>query len=283
MQLDLFSQENQELNEAYSHLLELDFEGSIQKYQRVLKQNPESKQALQSSILARRWQSIFRQCGTLADADERELFYLEIQNEVPEGEMWNALRRSLLQYLAGAMHEQGIYELNNKLNLGDLYNAVHHPAKAEQCLQEVTNELQQTPGYLITLAEAQFFQDKLNPANKNYLMACWLSPDAELADKIERAELQELIQEVGFRWTPFYGWIRKILPLMNPGEVKQQIEPQSPEQFATYQILYDSEIQRKKKGPKLIEKRKALKERVPEDLFNEYLARVKKEERQLSL
>jgi hypothetical protein len=126
---------------------------------------------------------------------------------------------------------------------------------------------------LCRLGNSIFLQRRQTEARHWYAQALLTSPLDVDPGVLEDAELKNIINEYGVCLAPVYGWLKGLLPLIDPAVIPAADEEQA-KALLIYRAVLDAESARRKRDHRdIVEKRRGLKQLAPE-VFEAYIAHI---------
>jgi tetratricopeptide (TPR) repeat protein len=271
VQLNLFSADRLKVGEGFEALVELDLDRAGQLFDTVLARKPEVSDAAAGREIVCYWQSVMEQCQEL-DSSEHAGFIWQRVKEHRDNPLLlpDRLKRSLIAKVIALLQEHDLVLIPPDLCCGYLYTELGEHQQAVANLKTAVERLPDSSRLRGFLGDALWCLGRETWARADYAMALLMSPrDVSIAD-MRDARLLDVISHHGVEMAPVHGWLKGVLPLLDPDQVSigsKQVED-------AYRRLYEAE-QARQSGDQdaVIEQRKQLREAFP-DLFDAYMDKI---------
>jgi tetratricopeptide (TPR) repeat protein len=220
MQLNLFQWDLHEAGKGYSSLARLDFPAATAHFSRVLKAFPHHQEARSGLKQVRYWEQTFHDLESM-DTESGTVFLWQRVNHFafPCSEPGQALQKTLFRRLLAMLEEAQLFWIPPDLCAGWLHLQLGDHVAAENHFRR---QIQNAPGngrWYGRLADALWMQGRKELANGVYVAALLLDPHRVAVDALCHRELAEVIEEHGPALAPAYGFLKRVLPLVEQ-EVK---------------------------------------------------------------
>jgi tetratricopeptide (TPR) repeat protein len=271
VQLNLFSAERLKVGEGFEALVELDLDRAGELFDTVLARKPEVGDARAGQEIVAYWQSVMEQCQKL-DGREQAGFIWQRIKELSEDPLLlpSRLKRSLIGKVIALLQEHDTVLTPPDLCCGYLYTELGEYQQAVASLKAALERSPDSARLRGFLGDALWCLGRETWARAEYARALLTSAgDVSIAD-LRDPRLLDVISHYGLEMAPVYGWLKGVLPLLDPGQVSF-----GNEQVAdAYRCLFAAD-QARLSGDQdaVVERRQLLRESFP-DLFAAYMKKI---------
>lgn len=215
MQLNLFQWDLLEAGNGYNCLARLDFAQAREHFARVLDALPDHQAAGAGLLSVDYWEPVVRNLAEMQGEDAAIFFWKRLGafsfgNSTADSE----LRTNLLKRLHALMERAGVDYISPDLCSGYLLLQLGDYVNAESQLRSLI-ESDPEKGLLYGyLADALWLQGRREIANGVYATALLLDPQRMATYPLCNHRLAAIIAEYGAVMAPVYGYLHKVLPLV---------------------------------------------------------------------
>lgn len=266
-QLGLF--QNMELLAAYSCFYELHLKKAVFLFKKALEGFcPDPEQIRANIEFCEYWIRLMEagEVSSLLEIGNREVYFsnfLTAFRDYPFSEGNKTMKVKLLRFLTEKIYLEN--HLGIGQNLAELLIEHKEYHLAARLLKKLTKENRTEYALFYKLAEAQCWEGNITGSRRNYARAMLFFPKANFNHHIKDDKLLKIINAVGMEFTPAYGRIYGLLPVVKIGGLKP-IDQSHAYALKSYDLL--NRIYRA--GKNNLEERKVLKDFNPK-LFAAYL------------
>jgi tetratricopeptide (TPR) repeat protein len=272
LQLNLFSWDRVQVGEGLEALAHLDFRKAEGIFKGLLSRFPGHPEASAGLTMATDWASVLGTTSVLEKPDAAAALWAATKGYTfgPGNEKF---RKALIRRAIGLLDGDPHLYLPPDVCLGRLFLEVEEYEAAERALGQVLDAHGTHGGLMICLGNCLFRQRKKTEARFAYARAFLLVPWEIERDQIEDRELAQAIAEEDTYWAAAYGWLRRLLPLIDV-QVESPHDKNHEEALLVYDTLRSAETARVKGDhAAMVEQRRRLKRLAP-GVFLEYMGRL---------
>ena len=218
------------------------------------------------------WIDFLKKTETLKKEDA-VIFLWEKIKSYSFGQGGQMLRKGLIQRIITLLEGDYCFYISPDLCLGCLYMEIAEYSKAEEALKMLAEQHSRDGKILVYLGNCLGLRGRTAEARAIYAKALLTSPwDMKLEGFTDKELVEALVEEDIYR-APLYGWLRRILPLID-------IDLEEPHDknhewllmiYNTIKLAEKARLQNDHK--KMVELRRLLKESEPA-VFLEYMGRI---------
>jgi tetratricopeptide (TPR) repeat protein len=272
LQLNLFSWDRVQVGEGLEALAFLDFRKAEGIFKGLLSRFPGHPEASAGLTMTTDWAAILETTSALEKHDAAAALWAATKGYTftPGGEQ---LRKALIRRAIGLFDGDPHLYIPPDVCLGRLFLEVEEYEAAERALGQVLNAHGPHGGLMVCLGNCLFRQGKRAEARFTYARAFLLAPWGVERDQIEDRELVQVIVDEDPYWAAVYGWLRRLLPLMDV-QVESPRDKNHEAALLVYESLRRAETARTKGDhDAMVEQRRRLKRLAP-GVFLEYMGRL---------
>jgi tetratricopeptide (TPR) repeat protein len=271
VQLSLFSADRLKVGEGFEALVALDLDRARELFDMVLSKRPEVSDAMAGREIVCYWQSVMEQSLELDSSEHAGLIWQQIKELRNDPLLLpDRLKRSLVGKVIALLQEHDLIFIPPDLCCGYLYIEIGEYQQAVASLKAALVRMPDSARLRGFLGDAFWCLGRETWARAEYARALLMSPrDVSIAD-LKDARLLDVISHYGVEMAPVSGWIRGVLPLLNPDQLAF-----GNEQVAdAYRRLYAAEQARLSGNQDAaIEQRRQLSEAFP-NFFEAYMDKI---------
>ena len=277
-QLNLFSWQTEQLATGWRYLANFDFNEAEKTFGAVQQQHKDDEEAKFALKLCMEWKTNFEECCK-TDNSKQASYLFSVWDSVMFPQSWGTqlLKKSVLQKIIDIAKANNIFQINNNVNIADLYLKDEKYELAEMELIKHFSANEKTAHLQICLANIQWTLGKTQDAAKTYLNVLITSPDEIYADKIWNKTLSKIVDKYGSEMAPAWGWIHRELPLLEFPNFDEPEKINKKGVFIYYLLFMAEKLAKQNNFKQIIAIRKTLKENDPElyDFYFDLLKRRK--------
>lgn len=272
VQLDLFSRDRIKVGEGFNALAMLDLQVVATIFEDILQKWHGHPDAVAGHRMAVDWIDFLKKIETLKKEDVVIYLWEKIKS-YSFGQRGQVLRKGLIQRIITLLEDDYCFYISPDLCLGCLYMEIAEYSKAEEALNMLAEQHSRDGKILVYLGNCLWLQERTAEARAIYAKALLTSPwDIELEGFTDK-ELIEAIVEENIYMSPLYGWLRRILPLVDIN-IEEPHDKNHEWLLMIYNTIKLAEKARLQHDHKeMVEMRRILKESEPA-VFLEYMGRI---------
>jgi tetratricopeptide (TPR) repeat protein len=272
VQLDLFNWDRIKVGEGFNALAMLDLQAAAAIFEDTLQKWHGYPDAVAGHRMAFDWLDFLKKTETLKKEDAVIFFWEKIKS-YSFGQGGQMLRKGLIQRIITLLEGDYCFYISPDLCLGCLYMEIAEYSKAEEALKMLAEQHSRDGKILVHLGNCLWLRGRTAEARAIYAKALLTSPWDMKLEGFTDKELVEAILEEDIYMAPLYGWLRRILPLID-------IDIEEPHDknhewllmiYNTIKLAEKARLQNDHK--KMVELRRLLKESEPA-VFLEYMGRI---------
>jgi predicted Zn-dependent protease len=273
-QLPIFDRHTMIMGEGYRWLASFKFEKAAQHFEDAVHTSSgaesEPDEALQACNY---WQPLIQQRReSPREQSLNELYQKFRLYDFGSASGLRQFKRALLEYITGRLLAADQFYINDEETVSDLLLELQRPDKAERVVEQRLEKQPRNDQLRYCLAQIQWQNNHKGEAKKHFARALLYDPCHIPFYRIKYKALNGLIDDVGAEMAPAFGWLRGILPLVQPPENIKMCSEMHQKGADSYQLLYLADRAAVKKNSEArLKYRKKLHNQAPE-LYEEYIA-----------
>jgi predicted Zn-dependent protease len=273
-QLPIFDRHTMIMGEGYRWLASFKFVKAAQYFEDVSHANPGTESEAEKALQAcNYWQHLIRQRRESPQDQSIDEVYKKFRlYDFDSTSGLRQFKRALLEYITDRLLADDQFYINDEETISDLLLELQRPDKAERIVEQRLEKQHQDDQLRYCLAQIQWQNNHKGEAKKNFARALLYDPCHVPFHRIKYQALNRLIDDVGAEMAPAFGWLRGILPLVQPPENIKMCSEMHQKGVDSYKLLYLADRAAVKKNSEArLKYRKKLHNQAPE-LYEEYIA-----------